>query len=92
MIIQLSLEAEARIRKLIERGGYDGPEAVVDEALQILAERDQYAQLKAAIAVGMEQIKRGEVIPWTPDSLDRLKQEAEELVRLGTPFKPEVIP
>jgi len=40
----------------------------------------------------MEQIERGEVIPWTPDSLDRLKREADDLVRLGKPFKPEVIP
>ena len=91
MVIQLSPEAETRIRELIERGGYADPEAVVDEALRALAERDQYAQLKAAIAVGIEQIERGETIPWTPDFFDRLKRESEELVRLVKPFKPEVI-
>ena len=92
MVILLSPEAEARIRELAERGGYDGPEAVVDEALQALEERDQYTKLKAAIAVGIEQMERGEVIEWTPDYFDRLKRRSEEHVRLGKPIKPEVIP
>ena len=92
MSIQLSPETEARIRELVDRGDYDDPEAVVDEALRVLVERDQYARLKAAIAVGIEQLERGQVGPWTPDVLDRLKRESEEHVRLGKPFKDEVIP
>lgn len=36
MVILLSPETEIRIRELAERGGYDGPEAVVNEALQAL--------------------------------------------------------
>ncbi len=92
MVIQLSPEAEARILELIDRGGYDGPEAVVDEALRVLEERDQYAKLKAAIAVGVEQLERGQVVPWTPDFLNRLKQKSEEHLRLGRPYKDEVIP
>ena len=89
MVIQLSSEVEARNRELVERGGYDGPAAVVDEALRVREERDQYAKLKAAIAVGMEQLERGEVVEWTPDYFDRLKQRAEEHVRLGEPIKDE---
>ena len=92
MVIQLTPEAEARIRELIERGGYDDPEAVVDEALRLLQERDQYVKLKASIAVGMEQVERGETIPWTPDYFDRLKREATDLARSGKPIKDEVKP
>ena len=92
MSIQLSPETEARIRELVERGDYDDPAAVVDEALEALTERQQLARLKAAIAVGIEQVERGQVVPWTPDFLDRLKRESEEHVRLGKPFKDEVIP
>jgi antitoxin ParD1/3/4 len=92
MTIQLSPEAEATIRELMGRGDYSDPEAVVEEALRVLAEQIQYDRLKAAIAVGMEQIERGEVVPWTPDFLDRLKRKSEEHVRLGKPFKDEVIP
>ncbi len=92
MSIQISPEAEATIRELIERGDYDDPEAVVDEALRVLAERDHYGRLKAALAVGIEQYERGETIPWTPDYFDRLKREATELARSGKPIKDEVKP
>jgi putative addiction module CopG family antidote len=92
MNIQLSPEAEALIRELVERGDYDDAETVVDEALRILVERDQYARLKTAIAVGIEQYERGEMIPWTPDYFDRLKREAAELARSGKPIKDEVKP
>lgn len=83
MSIHLSPEAEALVRQLIERGDYDNPDTVVDEALRALVERDQHARLKAEIAIGVEQIERGEVVEWTPDFLDRLKREADELVRSG---------
>ena len=92
MSIQLSPEAEALVRQLIEGGDYDDPEAVVDEALRVLMERDKLERLKELIAVGDEQAARGQVVPWTPDFLDRLKREAAEDVRLGRPFKDEVIP
>jgi antitoxin ParD1/3/4 len=92
MRIQLSPEAQALIRDLIERGDYDDPESVVDDALEALMERIQLIHLKAAIAIGIEQVARGQVVPWTPDFLDRLKREAAQDVRLGRPFKNEVIP
>ena len=92
VVIQLSPEAEARIRNMVERGGYDGPEAVVDEAPRVLEERDQHLQLKAAIAVGFEQYKRGESILWTPDYFDRLRQEATDHARSGKPIKDEAKP
>jgi putative addiction module CopG family antidote len=92
MSIQLTAEAEALVQELIERGDYDDPAAVVEEALRVLVERDKLARLRELIAVGIEQCERGEVVPWTPDFLDRMKRASEEHVRLGKPFKDEVIP
>ena len=92
MSIQLSPEAEALVRQLIERGDYDDPEMVVNEALRALVERDQYASLRDEIAIGVEQHARGQVVAWTPDFLDRLKREAEVLVRSGKPIKNEFKP
>ena len=82
MSMPLSPEAEALIRELIENGDYDDPEAVVDEALRALMERDKLERLKELIALGDEQAARGQFVPWTPDFLDRLKREAVEDVRL----------
>jgi putative addiction module CopG family antidote len=92
MSIQLSPEAEALVRQLIARGDYDDPESVVDEALRVLIERDQHAKLKAEIAIGIEQIERGQVVEWTPDFLDRLKREADALVRSGKLTEDELKP
>lgn len=92
MTITLSPETQARIQELVAEFAYPSPEAVVDEALRVLEEREKYVRLKAAIAVGLEQIERGEAIPWTPDLLDQLKREAEEDVRLGRHFDDDVIP
>jgi putative addiction module CopG family antidote len=92
MTIQLSPEAEAMVRQLIERGDYDDPEAVVDEALRALVQRDQLTRLRNAIALGDEQAERNEIVTWTPDFLERLKRESEQDVRRGKPLKDEVIP
>ena len=92
MSIQLSPGAEALVRQLVDRGDYDDPEAVVDEAPRVLMERDRFERLKALIAVGEEQSARGQVVPWTPDFLDRLKREAAEQVGNGMPIKDEVKP
>ena len=83
MIIQLSPESEAIVLRLVAQGDYDNPDTVVNEALRVLVERDQHAKLKAEIAIGIEQIERGEVVEWTPGFVDRLKREADELVRGG---------
>ena len=92
MSIQLSPEAELLVRQLIARGDYDNPEMVVDEALRALVERDQLATLRDEIAIGVEQYAHGQVVPWTPDFLDRLKRKADALVRSGKPIKDEFNP
>src|SRR4051812_33132889 len=92
MRIQLSPEAQTLVRVLVERGDNDDPESVVDDALEALMERIQRVHLKAAIVIGIEQAAHGQVVPWTPDFLDRLKREAADDVRLEQPFKDEIIP
>lgn len=92
MSITLTPEAEAQVRELVDRGGYTDADAVLDEALRVLRERDQLARLRELIAVAEEQAARGQVREWTPDSLDRLKREAEEDERLGRPLRDEVLP
>ncbi|HET8524825.1 MAG TPA: hypothetical protein VFL82_16460 [Thermomicrobiales bacterium] len=49
-------------------------------------------ELRADIAVGLEQIERGEVIEFTPELLEELVREAEENMRLGKPVRSAVRP
>ncbi|MCC6942948.1 MAG: type II toxin-antitoxin system ParD family antitoxin [Thermomicrobiales bacterium] len=93
MAVTLTPQIEEIIRKKIEAGQYSDASELVGEAVLQLDARDQKLErLRAALQSGIDQADRGELIPWTPDLLDRLEREAEEMVRLGTPIKPDVQP
>ena len=83
---------ETLIRQKVDAGLYNDATEVVDEALQLLDERDRLSHLKAALAVGHEQYLRGEGVPWSPDSMDELIREADEEDRLGLPISDDVQP
>jgi antitoxin ParD1/3/4 len=90
--VTLAPQHEAFIRKKIESGLYSDADQVLGEALRLLEERDKLATLRAAVAIGDEQIARGEVVEWTPDLMERLKREATENARNGKPIKADVRP
>ncbi len=92
MNVSLSPELEALIRRQVETGQYNTPDQVMQEALQLLEERDRQRRLRAALAVGDEQYARGEVVPWTPELMEQLKWEAEEMGRQGKLPNPDVCP
>ncbi len=72
MTITLTPQLEAMIQKKVASGQYDTASDVVEEALQLLDEKERIARLKAAIAVGMADVERGAVVEWDrtpwPDS------------------------
>jgi len=92
MVVTLSLRAEELIRQKIEKGLYRDADEVIEEALQALDERERLVRLKAALASGDEQYARGQVVTWTPETMERLKREATENVLNGKPIKDEVKP
>jgi antitoxin ParD1/3/4 len=71
MTIHLSSDNESLVRSLIEAGRYPSEAAVIDEALRLLQERDDQAkldQLRRDVAIGIEQIDRGESGPFDPQA------------------------
>ena len=93
MSVTLTPHLEAMIREKIETGLYRDEETVMREALRLLDEHDRRLQrLRAAIAVGDEQVARGDVVTWTPDFLDQLKREADDEDRLDLPINDDVVP
>jgi putative addiction module CopG family antidote len=71
-------QLEAMVREKVGSGQYNDAGEVVREALQLMDERDLDERLRTAIAVGLKQIERGEIIPWTADFMDRVIREADE--------------
>jgi antitoxin ParD1/3/4 len=90
--VSLTPQLEAMVRRKVESGLYNSASEVVREALRLMEERDRVSRLRAALAVGDEQYRRGEVTTWTPDSLDELLREADEEDRLGLPISDDVQP
>jgi hypothetical protein len=60
----------------------------------LLDEHQKLVALRAALAVGEEQLARGEGIEWTSESMDRLVKESRVRVQRGEAIrlKPDVIP
>ncbi len=84
MTIQLKPEQEHRIAEAIRSGAYQSPSDVIDRALEVLHERDEWLTANRhtvddKIRKGIEELDRGEGIP--EDELDahlaRLKAQPE---------------
>ena len=84
MILQLSPEQETRVAEALRSGHYDSPDQVIDRALDVLHEQDEWltancGAIDAKILRGIAELDRGEGIP--EDELDahlqRLKAQPE---------------
>ena len=70
-----------------------GCDQVIAEALRLMEEREQRrVALDAALAIGDEQIVRGEVVDWTPSLLPEIMRKAKMAAKVGQQPKPDVCP
>ena len=84
MIIELNPEQEHRIEEALRSGAYLTADDVIDRALQVLREQDEWLManrqaVDAKIRRGIEELARGKGIPEDAldAHLDRLKAQAE---------------
>jgi putative addiction module CopG family antidote len=68
MTIQLKPEQEHRIAEAVRSGAYQSPDDVIQRALEVLHERDEWLManrqaVDAKIRRGIEELDRGEGIP-----------------------------
>ena len=84
MTIELKPEQEHRIAEAVRSGAYQSADDVIDRALEVLHERDEWLAanrqaVEAKIRRGIEELERGEGIP--EHALDahlrRLKAQAK---------------
>jgi Arc/MetJ-type ribon-helix-helix transcriptional regulator len=84
MTIQLKPEQEHRITEALRSGAYSSTDDVIDRALEVLHEQDEFLaahrqEINTKIRTGIDELERGEGIP--EDELDayleRLKAQPE---------------
>ena len=85
--VQMSDETAARFQRKVDRGLYPGLETAFAEAARLLDELEYNRSLQAKIQVGLDEVERGEVVPWTRELSRQLLEEAIELHKLG--IRPE---
>jgi antitoxin ParD1/3/4 len=92
MIVELTPRLEAVIREKVDSGRYASAREVIEDALQLMENRDKVERLRAAIASADAQFANGEYTVWTEHSMQRLLEEAEEEERRGVPICEDVLP
>jgi antitoxin ParD1/3/4 len=77
--ITLDPRVEARIRERVESEPYASADEVIERALTLLDEQDQQLNsLRAKLQIGVDQLDRGEGIPFTVDMLDEIDRDVDE--------------
>lgn len=92
MAVQLSPRNQAWITELVEHGDFPDADTVVEQALDLLAERERFLELKAMIAVSVEQAQRGELFEYHEQFRQDAKRDALRRFAAGEVAGPDVRP
>jgi putative addiction module CopG family antidote len=90
MRVDLDPKIAEFIQQRVDDGRYADATTVIREAFQLLEEREKLSYLRTSLAEAQAQYERGEYVEWTPDLLDRLEEESEEMFRKGIAPDPDV--
>jgi antitoxin ParD1/3/4 len=90
--IALSPESEELIRQQVEAGVYQDASDLIEDALKVLYHAERFAALKAAVEAGIAEADEGEDLPYTPELLEEIRQEARRLADAGHIPNPDVCP
>ena len=92
MNVTLTPQLEAMIRERVDSGRYASASEVVREGLRLLEERERREHLQALLAVGEDDERQGNLVDYTPEFMDDIYREADELFRRGAEPDPDVCP
>jgi antitoxin ParD1/3/4 len=91
MSIQLPADLETSIRQKVERGDFPDASEVIREAMRLLDQHErQIARLRDMLQTGLDQLDQGEGVPFTPDLVTQMRQDAEERFLRGEHINPDV--
>lgn len=93
MHINLSSEMEQYLQSKVNTGYYSNASEVVRDAIRRMRDEDErLAALRAAVAVGDEQLERGEGVTYTAERLEKITRRALTNARTGKKVRSDVTP
>jgi Arc/MetJ-type ribon-helix-helix transcriptional regulator len=78
MALQISPRIQAQITEMVANGDYPDADSMLEQALELLSEREHFEELRAQIAVGVEEVAQGKIVEFTPELREQLWQSALE--------------
>lgn len=91
-LIRVSDETADLVQRVVDQGRYADVETAWADAARLLDEQDYNRELQEMLQEAIDEIERGEGIPWTPELSKQIFEEAMELYRLGIRPDPDVCP
>jgi antitoxin ParD1/3/4 len=93
MPIKLAADIETRILQKVERGDFPDANEVLREAMRLLDEQERhFEELRAKLQSGLDQLNRGEGIPFTPELVSEMRRDAKDRFRRGERPSADVTP
>ena len=83
------------VKSKVEEGFYTSEIEAVRDAVRKMREKEENKNLKeirTLLAVGLEQIKHGETVPYSADFMDNAMRQAKENHKAGKPIPDELKP
>ena len=93
MTHNLAPRHQTLVERIVAFGLHDDADQVLDDALRLLEARTcRLAWMRAEVQVALDQEARGDLVDYTPETMERLMAEADERSRLGLPVRAAVKP
>jgi Arc/MetJ-type ribon-helix-helix transcriptional regulator len=85
-------ETKEQLDYLVATGHYADATDAVQRAVDLLAEQEKLKRLRALIQVGIDEEERGEIVEYTPELRQKIREEARLLALSNEELDPDVLP
>lgn len=94
MHIELANVDEKYIKDCVKNGYYRSEAEAVRDAVRRMREQEEIKRVRLldAVRLGMEDIEAGRMVPYTPELLNQIEQEARKHAAEGRKPNPDVAP
>lgn len=92
MALHLSPKTQARIQDKMANSDYPDADTMIELALDQLEEHERLLHLRELLAVGAEQVARGEVVPYDDEFRRTARENALRRLAAGERAGPDVRP
>jgi|GEM_PF-2813065 len=81
MVMTLTPEQQEFVQRLVERYQFASADAVIDEALALLAEQRDTERIRRIVHEARQEVAEGKVHSFTPELIKKIDADVEKVLR-----------